>query len=49
MEKPLVECELNSAQGYIPNGNPTGKTPRKAAVRLTIFKLEIEGDDVFVL
>jgi len=26
----------------------TGKTPRKADVRLTIFKLEIEGDDVFV-
>lgn len=26
----------------------TGKTPRKADVRLTIFKIEIEGDDVFV-
>ena len=26
----------------------TGKTPRKADVRLTIFKLEITGDDVFV-
>lgn len=26
----------------------TGQTPRKADVRLAIFKLEIEGDDVFV-